>query len=234
MKKITLSLIAALSIATAAPTQSIDLGAQASKGKDTSGTSTFSGTYKYDNTFDDIKVGFKAEALSGKSDGIINDEKYSADIITEKLLDNNWLGYLKAGWLKDRIKLSIDSKVTVGFGVGKSIIKNEKRQLDIKLGAASVNTKSYGSDHYNSYIGLEESIDYKCNVRDGVKLYANLNAVEDFSNFSKVYDIKGLVGLEVAISANATMKVEYGKDFFHTENGSTYTDRALVKLGYKF
>ena len=234
MKKITLSLVAALSLAVAAPTQSIDLGVQASKGKGTSSTSTFSGTYKYDNTFEDIKIGLKANALSGKSEGKINDEKYSVDIIGEKLLENNWLGYLKAGSLKDRIKLSIDSKVTVGLGIGKSIIKNEKRELKVKLGVASVNTKNYGSDHYNTYTGLEESINYKCNVRDGVKFYANINAVEDFANFSKVYDIKGTAGLEVAISANATMKFEYGKEFFHTKTSSTYTDRALVKLGYKF
>jgi len=234
MKKIVLLSVATLVALQADAVQTIDLGAQVSNGSNTTSNSTYAANYSYMNNINTIKTVFLLSALGGKSQGIIVDERYSATLSGEKEIGEGWSAYATASWLKDRKILALSDMTSLALGVKKTLFKNANQQLDVNIGVANVDKKYYDATKDDNYTGLSEGFEYTYTISPSAKLYANVQATHDKVDFKDIYDVTGVAGIRMAISKNATLSYEYAKDYSHNLTGSEYSDRSILKVGYKF
>ncbi|RUM68982.1 MAG: hypothetical protein DSZ05_00130, partial [Sulfurospirillum sp.] len=124
--------------AASVPVQSIDLGFANTSGN--TKTLNLNAKYSFEHMLDSesyepFKYGLQATAFLNKDDGTKTAEEYTALLNGEQALQNNWLGYIALGWLRNKFK-NYDNKTSLAIGIGKTLFEDAKQRLVVKIGPA--------------------------------------------------------------------------------------------------
>ncbi len=217
--------------------QSINLGFANTTGD--SKTSNMNGKYAisfitpgYNNN--DLKVAFNTTAYVSKSNGIKDNEEYTADLDLEESLTHNWLGYASISWLKNKFR-NLNNRYNFGIGFGKYLMKNNMQSLKVKLGIAR-NIEDYTNNQSKSkFTSANQYLEYNRKFNSVSSLYIKFGIREDVENFDD-YQSTTVGGFSFNIAEKLSLDVEEEVSYDSTPPvGFKKTNtKSIIRLGYNF
>jgi len=264
MKKITISLLALISlsaVATAGGVSTTDVEAKYSNNNSVSATNTleqsfnagFSSTTGNTKTLNvngkyeaavittgynnrDLKTAFDVSAFMTKNDSVKDNEEYTANLGLEQMLDNGWLGYAGVNWLRNPDFRNYDNKFAIGAGMGKELYKDATQSLVAKLGT-SYNMEQYANNQSDEDFGaLNEYLEYTNKLNKVSKLFLKVGSMQNFDDMSNDYEAVGVLGVNFAVGENVSLSLEEEIAYDNLPSvGFKKTDtKSIVRLGYHF
>lgn len=218
--------------------QSIDLGFANTTGN--TNTLNFNGKYTFGYArkgYNDqpLHMGFNISAFRTEDESQITNEEYSAKVYLDQELQNKWLVYTFADWLRNEFR-NFDNKVTVGAGIGKILLDDGKQVLKAKLGLA-YNSEAYSNAQLTkTFTSLTQYIEYKNTLNETSKFYVHAGASENFDDLSSDYELTGVIGLDFIVSTDLHVIIEEEVTYDAVPPvGFKKTDtKSIIRLGYKF
>ncbi len=218
--------------------QSINFGFANTTGN--TDTLNFNGKYTLDYTLkgydgNDLNIGIDASAFLTKDDSTTTNEEYFVKLSMEQELQDNWGAYLFTSWLRNEFR-NFDNKVMVGAGARKLLLYKDTHSLKIKLGVA-YNFEEYSNEQENSKFGsFTQYLEYVNTLSTNNKFYLKAGASESFDDFTKDYELLGIIGLILTVTEDIHVVIE--EEVFYNALppiGFKKTDtKSIIRVGYKF
>ena len=184
-----------------------------------------------------LRVAFDTGAFFSENNKTKNNEEYTANAKLEQYISENWLGYSDLNWLRNPEFKKYNNKFSLGFGAGRVLYKNSKQSLLVKLGT-SINSESYSTQQdSNSFIGLNEYLEYTNNLSKINSLYLQIGSMQNFDDIRYDYEVSGVAGVKFIVAENINFSLEEEVLYDNTPalgSINTTDTKTIVKLGYNF
>ena len=217
--------------------QNINIGFANTTGD--SKTSNINGKYSIsfitkDFNNNDLKVAFDTTAYITKSNGIKDNEEYTAQLDLEENIFNDWLGYASLHWLKNKFR-NLNNRYNFGVGFGRYLFNNKTDSLKIKIGMAR-NIEDYTDNQIQSkFTSANQYLEYERKFNKVSSLYIKFGIREDLDNFDD-YQSTTVGGLSFKVAQNLSLTIE--EEFSYDANppvGYKKTNtKSIIRLGYSF
>jgi len=184
---------------------------------------------------DSLNIGFDSSFFLTENDKVKDNEEYTANLELEQLMSDDWLTYASLAWLKNEF-LNYENKISMGLGIGKELLNNEKHSIKVKVGVAH-NIEEYNNNQdIEKYTSLNEYVEYNTKLNKISNLFIKVGALENFDDLKNDYEVLGAFGVNFAVAENLSLTVE---EEMHYDNlppiGFAKTDtKSIVRLGYNF
>lgn len=189
----------------------------------------------YDNN--PLKIAFDTGALFSENNSTKNNEEYTANLELQQDITNGWLGYTEIHWLNNPEFKLLDSKSSMGVGIGKTLYKDDTQSLLVKLGT-SINSQNYSTDQETDTFGaLNEYVEYHNDLNKISKFYLKVGSMQNFDDMQNDYEVLGVAGItfNVAENINLSLEGEVLYDNTPAEGAINTTDtKTVMLLGYNF
>lgn len=182
-----------------------------------------------------LKWAFDASMFLTRDNDATTNEEYVAMLGAQQDIADGWYGYGAINWLQNEFR-NYDNKWSFGAGVGKVLFDDGKHSLSAKFGGA-YNIEDYANAQEDEkFWSLNQYLEYNNKLTTTSNLYVKLGAMENLDNFSKDYEMLGVVGVDVALGEALYLKVEQEVAYDALPPiGFDKTDtKTIVSLGYKF
>ena len=218
--------------------QNINLGLVSTTGN----TDTLNLNGKYDQKYitsgynnQDLSVLFDASAFMTENNNVKDNEEYQVKLGLEQLIYDGWLGYVNAGWLKNKF-LNFDHKIGIGAGVGKELYKDAQQTLTAKLGVGYNAEKYSNGVASHKFTSLNEYIEYNNQLNKVSNFFLKVGALENFDDMSNDYEAFGTLGFNFAVAENLTVTLSEEIRYDNLPSlGFKKTDsKTLATVGYHF
>jgi putative salt-induced outer membrane protein YdiY len=191
-------------------------------------------TVGYDNQ--KLKVGFDMSAFVNKNDGNTSNEEYTANLGLEQYITEDWLGYGAVNWLSNSEFKNLDSKLSIGVGIGKELFSAGQHSLKAKIGVA-YNIEQYADETPEAkFTSVNEYIEYTNMLNKTSTLFVKLGAMQNVEDFENDYEVLGVIGLNFSVAENisVTLEEEVRYDKIHPGTKEEKDTKTIVRVGYNF
>jgi len=188
----------------------------------------------YDNR--DLTYMLASRVYFSENDEIKNNEEYQLDMGVEQALPHHWFSYASMYWLRNPEFKNLDNRFSFNVGIGKEIYNNMQHNLKFKLGMAHNIENFHDTQETKVYQSLNEYIEYTNTINAHTNLSLRLGGMQNTSNFSKDYELLGVLALEMKITENLNIRIE--EELYYDALPSLgikkVDTKSLVSIGYNF
>lgn len=181
-----------------------------------------------------LKVSFDSSAFLSKNNQVKNNEEYTANLGLEQYLDDFWLGYASANWLRNTFR-NFNNKLSLGLGTGAALYQDAYQAFKIKIGLA-YNIEEYSNaDKKQQYTSLNQYMEYTNTLNKTSDLFIKLGISENIEDFQN-YEFLAVAGLHFSISQNLTVNIEEEIRYDKTppSNSNNTDTKTIISIGYNF
>lgn len=182
-----------------------------------------------------LSIVFNASAFETENNNVRDNEEYTANIMLEQIIMDNWLAYTNVSWLKNKF-LNFDHKTAFGAGFGKELYKDTLQSFKLKLGLA-YNWENYTNTQTNyNFTSLNQHFEYNNKLNEISNFFVNVTALENFDNFKNDYEVLGSLGVKFSVAerVNVVLSQEIRYENLPSLGFKKTDTKSIVTVGYHF